>query len=164
MSLESGALQTPVTDFKVPGILDGKVKSMVVLDPTEKNEKTALLEADDEFDVRLRWELSGAATTVVGGSWVVSLFSKNMDNVGPMQGLIAGPALVAILGAPSPLEFEHTFRVRPPRPRQGLYKLTATINHSPTGDPAKISEMFGFAESTPIDIREHVVEVEAAKD
>jgi hypothetical protein len=39
-----------------------------------------------------------------------------------------------------------------------VYKLVATINHSPTGDPAKVSEMFGFAESTPIDIRDHVVE------
>jgi hypothetical protein len=164
MSLESGALQTPVTDFKVPGILDGKVKSMVVLDPTEKNEKTALLEGDDEFDVRLRWELSGAATTVVGGYWAVSLYSKNMDNVGPMQGLIAGPAVITIHPAPGPLEFEHTFRVRPPRPRQGLYKLTATINHSPTGNPNQVSEMFGFAESSPIDIRDNVVETEAAKD
>jgi hypothetical protein len=164
MSLESGALQTPVTDFGVLGILDGKVKSIAVLDPTEKNERTALLEADDEFAVRIVWELTGAATTVVGGYWVVSLFSKNMDNLGPMQGLIAGPAVIAILGAPSPLTYEHTFRVRPPKPRQGLYKLTATINHSPTGDPAKVSEMFGFAESTPIDIREHVVESEKAKD
>ena len=164
MSLASSALQTPVTDFKVPGILDGKVKSMVVLDPTEHNEKTALLEGDDEFDVRLRWELSGAATTVVGGYWAVSLYSKNMDNVGPMQGLIAGPAVITIHPAPGPLEFEHTFRVRPPRPRQGLYKLTATINHSPTGNPNQVSEMFGFAESTPIDIRDNVVETEAAKD
>jgi hypothetical protein len=158
MSLESGALQTPVTDFKVHGILDGAVKSMDVLDPTEKNEVTVLLESDDEFTVRLNWQLSGAATTVVGGYWVVWLFSKNMDNKGTMEGLIAGPDVIAIHGAPSPLTYQHTFRVRPPRPRQGLYKLTATINHSPTGNPKKVSEMFGFAESTPIDIRDHVVE------
>jgi hypothetical protein len=164
MSLESSALQTPVTDFGIHGILDGKVNSIVVLDPTEKNEKTALLESDDEFDVRIRWQLSGAATTVVGGYWVVSLYSKNMDNVGPMQGLIAGPAVIAIYPAAGPLTYEHTFRVRPPRPRQGLYRLVATINHSPTGDPNKVSEMFGFAESTPIDIRDNVVEVERAKD
>ena len=158
MSLESGALQTPATDFRVYGILDAKVKSIVVLDPTEKNEKTVLLESDDEFDVQLTWELSGAATTVVGGYWVVSLYSKNMDHKGPMQGLIAGPAVITIHAAPGPLTYKHTFRVRPPRPRQGLYKLTATINHSPTGNPKKVSEMFGFAESTPIDIRDNVVE------
>ena len=40
----------------------------------------------------------------------------------------------------------------------GLYKLTATISHSPTGNPAKPSETFGFAESTPINIENTVVE------
>jgi hypothetical protein len=33
-----------------------------------------------------------------------------------------------------------------------LYVLTATINHSPTGDPAALSEMYGYAEATPIEI------------
>jgi hypothetical protein len=42
-------------------------------------------------------------------------------------------------------------------PKEGLYKLTATINHSPTGDPAKVSEMFGFAEATPVKITNTVV-------
>ena len=153
MALESGALQTPVTDFNVLGILDGKVTSMAVLDPTENNEKTSLLEVDDEFDVQLSWELCGAATPVVGGYWVVALYSKNMDGVGTMQGLISGPAVIAIQGAPGCLAFQYTFHIAPPQPKEGLYKLTATINHSPTGDPKKLSEMFGYAESTPVDIR-----------
>jgi len=164
MPLESGSLQTPVTDFKVPGILDGKVTGIDVLDPTEKGEKTALLEVNDEFDVVLTWQLSGAATPVLGGYWVVTLYSKNMDGVGSMEGPISGPAVIAIQGAAGTLPFKHTFHVAPPKPKQGLYKLTATINHSPTGDPNKVSEMFGYAESTPVDIRKVVVEVEAAKD
>jgi hypothetical protein len=49
-------------------------------------------------------------------------------------------------------------QIAPPQPKEGLYKLTATISHSPTGDPKKLSEMFGYAESTPIDIRKTVVE------
>src|SRR5262249_21021347 len=73
MPLQSGSLQTPVTDFAVAGILDGQVTAMDVLDPTENDEKTSLLEVDDEFDVKLTWKLTGAATPVVGGSWVVSL-------------------------------------------------------------------------------------------
>ncbi len=160
MAIQSGALQTPATDsLGSPNIvLDGKVTGMDVLDPTENNEKTTLLEVDDEFDVQVTWELDGAATTVVGGSWIVSLFSANMDGVGTMTGLIAGPDAIAITGAVSPLVFRHTFKVRPPRPKVGLYKLTATINHSPTGDPNKLTEMFGFAESTPVDIRKTVVE------
>jgi len=158
MPLQSGSLQTPVTDFAVAGILDGQVTAMDVLDPTENNEKTSLLEVDDEFDVKLTWKLTGAATPVVGGSWVVSLYSDDMDGIGTMVGLIAGPAVVPITGAVTPLTFEHTFKVAPPKVKEGLYKLTATISHSPTGDPAKLSEMFGYAEATPIDIRRTVVE------
>src|SRR5690349_2336664 len=158
MPLQSGSLQTPVTDFAVAGILDGQVTAMDVLDPTENNEKTSLLEVDDEFDVKLTWKLTGAATPVVGGSWVVSLYSDDMDGIGTMTGLIAGPAVVPITGGVSPLPFEHTFKVAPPKVKEGLYKLTATISHSPTGDPAKLSEMFGYAEATPIDIRRTVVE------
>jgi len=147
-----------VTDFAVAGILDGQVTAMDVLDPTENNEKTSLLEVDDEFDVKLTWQLTGAATPVVGGSWIVSLYSDDMDGVGAMTGLIAGPATVPITGGISPLHFQHTFRVAPPKPKVGLYKLTATISHSPTGNPAQLSEMFGYAEATPINIRLTVVE------
>ncbi len=152
MSLQSGSLQTPVTDFGVPGILDGQVTGMDVLDPTEGNEKTVLLEVDDEFDVQVSWELTGAATPVVGGFWVVALYSDDMDGVGTMTGRLSGPTAIPNTPGITPLKFQHTFKVPPPRPQVGLYKLTATINHSPTGDPAKISEMFGFAESTPITI------------
>jgi len=87
MSLQSGSLETPATDFAVPGILDGQVMSMDVLDPTENNEKTSLLEVDDPFDVLLTWQLTGAATPVVGGFWVVSLYSHDQDGVGAMKGL-----------------------------------------------------------------------------
>jgi hypothetical protein len=158
MPLQSGSLQTPVTDFGVAGILDGQITGMDVLDPTEGGEKTALLEVDDEFDVQISWQLTGAATPVVGGYWVVSLYSANMDGAGTMTGLLSGPAAIPITGGISPLSYTYTFKVLPPAVKEGLYKLTATINHSPTGDPAKVSEMFGFAESTPVDIRQTVVE------
>ena len=158
MSLQSGSLQTPVTDFNVPGILDGAVTRIDVLDPTENNEKTSLLEVDDPFAVVVAWQLSGAATPVVGGYWIVTLYSDDMDGVGAMKGRIGGPVAIAITGGVGPLLYAHTFQVNPPVPKVGLYKLTATICHSPTGDPAKLSEMFGFAESTPIDIQQTVVE------
>ena len=161
MTLLSGSLQTPATDTlgSPNAVLDGKVTGMDVLDPTENNEKTSLLEVDDEFDVQVTWELDGAATTVLGGSWVVSLYSDDMDGVGAMVGPIGGgPAIIPIVGAPSPLVFQYTFKVPPPTPQVGIYKLTAVINHSPTGDPNQLTEMFGFAESTPINIRKTVVE------
>jgi hypothetical protein len=158
MPLQSSAIQTPVTDFGVAGLLDGQVTAMDVVDPTENNEKTSLLESDDEFDVQLSWQLSGAATPIVGGAWIVSLYSTNMDGTGAMTGLLDGPAIVPITGGVSPLTYQYTFKVPPPKPSDGLYKLTATISHSPTADPAKLSEMFGFAESSPIEIRTTVVE------
>jgi hypothetical protein len=160
MSLQSGSLQTPATDAlgSPNAVLDGKVTGMDVLDPTENNEKTTLLEVDDEFDVQVTWELDGAATTVLGGSWIVSLYSNDMDGVGTMKGLIGGPDIVPIVGGTSPLAFHHTFHVSPPTPRVGLYKLTAVINHSPTGNPQRLTEMFGFAESSPIDIGRITVE------
>ncbi|HEY6312275.1 MAG TPA: hypothetical protein VIY52_15920 [Streptosporangiaceae bacterium] len=158
MPLLSSALQTPATDFGVTGILDGQVTGMDVLDPTEGNEKTSLLETDDEFDVVLSWQLTGAATPVVGGSWIVTLYSDDMDGVGTMTGPIGGTATIPITGGVSPLNFQWTFKVIPPVPKVGVYKLTATINHSPTGNPAQLDEMFGFAESTPIQITDPVIE------
>jgi hypothetical protein len=160
MTLLSNGLQTPATDsLGHPNVvLDGNVTGMDVLDPTENNEKTALLEVDDEFDVLLSWELDGAATTVVGGYWIVSLYSDDMDDVGTMTGRIAGPDTIAITGGVTPLKFKHTFKVPVPKPQVGLYKLTATINHSPTGNQNQLTEMFGFAESSPIQIVKTVVE------
>jgi hypothetical protein len=160
MPLQSGSLQTPATDTIDPSFLAGQVTGMDVLDPTENNEKTSLLEVDDEFDVLLSWQLTGNGTPVVGGYWVVSLYSDDMDGVGAMTGLISGvtPITIPIVGGVSPLNFQYLFQVAPPTPQVGVYKLTATINHSPTGDPNKLSEMFGFAEATPINIRNTVVE------
>lgn len=148
--LRSGSLQTTVTDTGVSNILDGEVTGLDILDPTEKNERTSLLEVEDEFDVVLSWQLTGNSTPVVGGSWIVTLYSDDKDGQGLMNGLVAGPDIVPITGGISPLKFQHKFTVSPPKPQVGLYQLTAVITHSPVGDPKKLSEMFGYAESTPI--------------
>jgi hypothetical protein len=47
MPLQSTTFQTAETD----DILKGQVTAMDVLDPTENNERSSLLEADDEFYV-----------------------------------------------------------------------------------------------------------------
>lgn len=156
--IQSGSLQTPVTDFNVPGILDGQVTGMDVLDATEGNEKISLLEEDDEFDVQLSWQLSGAATPVVGGFWLVTLYCNAIDGVGTMTSPLDSAPPIAITGGPGTLPFQYTFKVAPPKPKVGVYKLTATISHSPTGDPNNLSEMFGYAESTPIMITKTVAE------
>jgi hypothetical protein len=156
--IQSGSLQTPVTDFNVPGILDGQVTGMDVFDATEGNEKISLLEEDDEFDVTLSWQLTGAATPVVGGFWLVTLYCNAIDGVGTMTSPLASAPPISLTGGPGTLAFQYTFKVAPPQPKVGLYKLTATISHSPTGDPNNLSEMFGYAESTPIMITKTVAE------
>ena len=130
--LQSGSLQTTMTDSGLPGFLDGQVTGMDVLDPTEGNEKTSLLEDDDEFDVQLTWQLTGSSTPVVGGKWIVALYSDDIDGVGPMTGLIAGPAIIPIVGGVSPLTFQHTFRV-PSAYAQGGH-LPADRDHLPLAD------------------------------
>ena len=83
----------------------------------------------------LSWQLTGNSTPVVGGSWIVALYSDDMDGQGLMNGLIAGPDIVPITGGISPLKFQHKFTVSPPKPQVGLYQLTAVITHSPSGRP-----------------------------
>ena len=106
MPLQSGSLQTTATDaFGSTGpnpVLWGRVTGMDVLDPTEASEKTSLLEVGDEFDVRLRWVLNGAATTTTGGFWIVSLYSDHMDGVGAMVGLLGTSPPIALVMAPGP--------------------------------------------------------------
>src|SRR5258708_26186557 len=109
MSLQSGSLQTPVTDFNNPAILDGQVTAMDVLDPTENNEKTSLLEVDDQFNVHVTWQLTGAATPIVGGFWVVTLCSNNMDGAGTMTGRLAGPSNLPITAGFSPPQLDPPF-------------------------------------------------------
>jgi hypothetical protein len=50
------------------------------------------------------------------------------------------------------LEHDLRERGRPAHPEPPA-ALTVTINHSPTGNAGQLDEMFGFAESTPIDIK-----------
>jgi hypothetical protein len=157
MSLVSSALQTQWTDTTAPDSLAGKVTSMQVLDSTEAKEKTALLELGEPFAVRVTWELTGPGTPAVGGYWILDLYSDDIDGVGTM----VMPSLqekIHIVGGVSPLKYRHTFHVPGKVSREGVYQLTATISHSPTGDPNKVSEMFGYAESSPIRIAKTVVE------
>jgi hypothetical protein len=153
MPLQSSSFQTAVT----ANILDGQVTAMDVFDPREGDE-TSLFDVDDYFGVQLAWKLTGTGTPDVGGFWVVSLYSVDMDGIGTMTGLIGGPVIIEITGDVSPLTFRQTFTIGPPTPQAGLYKLTATISHSPTGDPANLSEISGHAESTPFTIQKTGVE------
>jgi hypothetical protein len=156
MAVVASSLQTQWTDTTAPDSLAGQVTGLDLLDPTE-NEKTVLFELGEPIDVDLRWELTGVGTPAVGGYWIVDLYSDDIDGVGTMT-LPSLQAQIAIVGGVSPLQFQHTFHVPASVTREGVYQLTATISHSPTGNPNQVSEMFGFAESNPIRIVSAVVE------
>ncbi len=155
MALQSGSLQTPDSEiFGSPNhVLNGQVTSLDVVHQTNSNRRTSLLDVTNPFEVQVRWQLDGSGTSVLGGGWIVSLYSDDIDGFGQMVGRIEGPAVIPLTGGLSPLKFHHRFHVNPPTPKVGLYTLTVTINHSPTSNPADLDEMFGFAESTPIDIK-----------
>ena len=65
---------------------------------------------------------------------------------------IGGPVTIPIVGAAPPLTFSTTFTVQGATTKVGVYQLVVTINHSTDGSPANVTEMVGFAESTPLKI------------
>ncbi len=154
----SGQFQTTVDPDIGPNVLSGKVTGLAVLDPTEKppaGERSMLLETGDPFNIRLRWELFGPSVWVVGGYWHVQAFIASIDGTnppgcGPLGSSVSIP--VAITGDPT--KFEYVFTVPGTTITQdGLYQITAVINHTPSGAAAtstSYTEMVGFAESGPV--------------
>src|SRR5262249_33790510 len=122
-----------------------------------------LLEVDDPTNVQLDWQLTGVATPVVGGTWLVELFIDDVDGVGATSGSLGASGPIGITGGVSPLTFTHTFNIPANRVGVGLYQLSATINHSPVGNPNQLSEMIGFAQSLPIKFTTTVVETNYAR-
>ena len=156
MGLASASFQTPATDIG-PGILDGVVKSLVTLDPTENDEQTVLMEIDDPFSVKVDWELSGPLVWVTGGTWEVALYIDDIDGVGPTAGQLGSTILVPVVGCQS--NYSVTFSIPANSVADGVYQLVVTINHSPQGGPTtSLTENVGFAESPPIKFTTTVAE------
>src|ERR1035438_1491174 len=80
------SFQTYATDFGIQGILDAKITGLTVLDPTENNEPTLLLEEDDPYAVKVDWQVTGAGLCSFGGTWQVTLYINDIDGVGPTHG------------------------------------------------------------------------------
>jgi hypothetical protein len=59
----------------------------------------------------------------------------------------------------SPLTFSQRFSIAANAVQAGLYQLSASINHSPVSNsPNQLTEMVGFAQSTPVKFTLTVVE------
>lgn len=150
----TGQFQTPADPDIGPGILTGTITAMIVRDTTESyppGETTSLLEPDDSFSVELDWQLAGPLVWVVGGYWCLGLFIDDIDGVGTTSGPLSTPAPFAVPPTTSdPMTYTYTFDVPANSVTEGVYQLTAVINHSPDGDPNNLTEMVGFAESGPV--------------
>jgi hypothetical protein len=147
--LLTSSFQTTATD-QFPVLLSGSIDALTIMDPTENNEVTSLHETDDAVAVKIDWQLFGAAVWTTGGTWELALYIDDIDGIGPTSGLLSS-ATIAVTVSSDPMKYSHTFAVPANTVKPGVYQLVVTINHSPAGGPVgKLTEMVGFAESTPI--------------
>jgi hypothetical protein len=149
------SFQTYATDFGIPGILDGAITGLTVLDPTEKNEPTLLLEEDDPYAVKVDWQVTGAGLCSLGGTWQVALYISSVDGqAGAAHGQVGTTVFVPVVGCQQKYSVKFT---EPANSVQaGLYQFVVSINHSPQGAKTpppldqQLTENVGFAQSSPV--------------
>jgi hypothetical protein len=148
------AFQTYATDFGIPGILDAAITGLTVLDPTENNEVTLLLEEDDPYAIRVDWQVTGAGLCSFGGTWQVSLYINEIDGVGQPNGQVGATVDIPVVGCQQ--NYTTTFTEPANSVQPGLYQFVVAINHSPQGATAppplsqQLTENVGYAQSSPV--------------
>jgi hypothetical protein len=148
------AFQTYATDFGIPGILDAVITGLTVVDPTENNEPTLLLEEDDPYAVRVDWQVTGAGLCSFGGTWQVALYINDIDGVGSTHGQLGTIVDIPVVGCQQ--NYTTTFTQPANSVQPGLYQFVVTINHSPQGATAppplsqQLTENVGYAQSSPV--------------
>jgi hypothetical protein len=150
------SFQTYATDTG-PGILDAVITALTVLDPTENNEPTLLLEEDDAYAVEIDWQVTGTGLCSFGGTWQVALFIKDVDGQpGATNGQLAATT-IPVVGCQT--AYTTTFSQPANSVQPGVYQFVVTINHSPQGGPlTSLTENVGFAQSSPIKVTVTVAE------
>jgi hypothetical protein len=148
------SFQTYATDFGIPGILDAAITGLTVLDPTENNEPTLLLEEDDPYAVKVDWQLTGAGLCSLGGTWQVALYINDIDGVGPTHGQLGTTVNIPVVGCKK--DYTTTFTRAANSVQPGVYQFVVTINHSPQGATTppplsqQLTENVGYAPSSPV--------------
>ena len=148
------SFQTYATDFGIPGILDGTITGLTVLDPTENNEATLLLEEDDPYAVKVNWQVTGAGLCSLGGTWQVTLYIDDIDGVGTTHGQLGATVNIPVVGCQQ--NYTTTFTQPGNSVSLGVYQFVVTINHSPQGATTpppldqQLTENVGYAQSSPV--------------
>ena len=148
------SFQTYATDFAIPGILDAKITGLTVLDPTENNEVTLLLEEDDPYAVKVDWQVTGAGLCSFGGTWQIALYINDIDGVGPTHGQLGPIVNIPVVGCQQ--NYTTTFTQPANSVQPGVYQFVVTINHSPQGATTppplgqQLTENVGYAQSSPV--------------
>jgi hypothetical protein len=149
------SFQTYATDFGIAGILDAAITGLTVLDPTENNEPTLLLEEDDPYAVKVDWQVTGAGLCSLGGTWQVALYISDIDGrAGAAHGQLGTTVFIPVAGCKQ----NYTTTITQPANSvpAGLYQFVVTINHSPQGATApppldqQLTENVGYAQSSPV--------------
>lgn len=147
------SFQTFATDFGIKGILDATITGLTVMDPTENNEATLLVEEDDPYAIEIDWQVTGAAVCSLGGTWQVSLYINDIDgNPAGSHGQIGTTLYIPVVGCQS--TYTATITQPPNSVVPGLYQFVVAINHSPQGATPplgnKLTENAGYAQSSPV--------------
>lgn len=155
------SFQTFATDFGIKGILDAAVTNLAILDPTENNEITLLVETDDPYVLQVDWQVTGAAVPSLGGTWLVSAFINDIDgNTAATHGALAGavdvqvPVSSGTIINPGQTNYSVKFTQAAGSVVAGLYQFVVAINHVRQGATPpldnKLTENVGFAQSSPV--------------
>lgn len=149
----TGTLQTPLDDSRAGDLLEAGVENLMVLLPADESRAVRLIDVGDEFLVRVRWRLAGRLVPYLSGRWLVELFVDAVGGTGGMTGSLGVRSVDHRLDTPSPALFETSFVVSTAAGEEGVYRLLVTLGLSLTGDPGRLSELYGFVESVPIRIQ-----------
>ena len=150
-------------DPNIPGLIEGEVSTLVVLDPANVfppfEVGNHVLDPDDPFDVTVEWKITGLLRplwlSALGGNWNVQLYAESIGG-GP-EILLGSDNTVA--ADPSREDYGVTFTIpantleegNPGSNTSGIYKLVvAVFLNSNLGDPG--FDMTGFQEGPIIQV------------
>ncbi len=126
-------------DPNIPGLIEGQITTFVVIDPARGlapfEVGNHVLNADDSFDVTVKWEVTGLLRPLwlaaLGGSWNVQVFAESIGG---------GPELLigrddSVAADPLQSQYEVTFTVPPSTLQEGnpgdnvsgIYKLVVSV-------------------------------------